>query len=478
VRKEALMSGSVRFLVTGKGLYGGMVLLAALGGLLWTAGAVRAETIRVPADLPTIQAGIDAAGNGDMVLVADGTYSGSGNVNLNTHGKAITVASENGPLRCVIDGQGSGGGFIFNSGEDGNTLIDGFTFLNCAQSGGGAISCADSSPTIVNCIMRNCRATLGYAYGGAIKLTNSSPRIINCLIVGNTADGAYFGLGGGIYNRDSSPELINCTISDNYAPEGGAMLVQGGTPTLTNCIIWGNDADEIHLDDGAVVISYSDVLGGWDGTGNINENPAFVDGVESTHYLSHVAAGQSAESPCIDAGSAAASQLCFPTSKGQMCLSVLTTRTDHVADLGPADMGFHHPDAQVATPTPGPDYTPVPYDITVELQMPATWFSKGDPCWLKSVIHNEEASMSNVPFFVVLDVMGTYYFWNDWTTDLDFERIYVPAGDSSMTIIPEFTWPDSGQTTMDGLAFWGALTDDAMTQVLGELGYFAFGFGP
>jgi hypothetical protein len=64
---------------------------------------VLAATIHVPADQPTIQAGIDAAVNGDTVLVADGTYTGVGNRDIDFKGKAITVKSENGPENCIID---------------------------------------------------------------------------------------------------------------------------------------------------------------------------------------------------------------------------------------------------------------------------------------------------------------------------------------------------------------------------------------
>ena len=62
-----------------------------------------AATIRVPADQPTIQAGIDAAVDGDTVLVADGTYTGEGNQDIDFKGKAITVQSENGAENCIID---------------------------------------------------------------------------------------------------------------------------------------------------------------------------------------------------------------------------------------------------------------------------------------------------------------------------------------------------------------------------------------
>jgi len=60
-----------------------------------------AITIHVPADQPTIQAAIDAANNGDTVLVSSGTYK----ENIDFHGKAITLVSQNGPAATIIDGQ-------------------------------------------------------------------------------------------------------------------------------------------------------------------------------------------------------------------------------------------------------------------------------------------------------------------------------------------------------------------------------------
>lgn len=71
--------------------------------VLVIAGFSSAATIHVPGDQPTIQAGINAASDGDTVLVADGTYTGKGNKDLDFNGKAITVKSENGPENCIIN---------------------------------------------------------------------------------------------------------------------------------------------------------------------------------------------------------------------------------------------------------------------------------------------------------------------------------------------------------------------------------------
>jgi hypothetical protein len=92
-----------------------------------------ANTIKVPADQPTIQAGINAANNGDTVLVAPGTYS----EHINFNGKAITVISSGGPGVTIIDGGNQAGiaTVTFNSGEKNTSVISEFTI----RGGGDAV---------------------------------------------------------------------------------------------------------------------------------------------------------------------------------------------------------------------------------------------------------------------------------------------------------------------------------------------------
>ena len=69
------------------------------------------------------------------------------------------------------------------------------------------------------------------------------------------------------------------------------------SPALTNCILWGDTPEEIFNNDEASVpvVTYSDIQGGYDGTGNIDDNPLLVDPANGDFHLHPC-------SPCIDAG--------------------------------------------------------------------------------------------------------------------------------------------------------------------------------
>lgn len=237
----------------------------------------------------TIQAGIDATDplEGDEVVIADGVYAGEGNRDLDLYGREITVRSENGPAKCVIDCERAGRGFQFTSGETSATRVDGLTVINGSAEDGGAVLCDNgSSPHITRCVFKSNVAD----YAGAIYCYDSNPVFSNCTIAWNIARNN----GGAVYSVESDVTFANCGIWKNEAKGSnvtGGILTSGGNLTIVSTVLWENEGRELLLS-GAPSVTYCDIQGGRYGVGNIDQDPLLI----STG--GHLRAG----SPCIDAG--------------------------------------------------------------------------------------------------------------------------------------------------------------------------------
>lgn len=182
-------------------------------------GAALASTINVPADQPTIQGGINAAVNGDTVLVAPGTY----NELINFNGKAITVKSSGGAAVTVIDGGKAGTVVSFISGETNKSVLSGFTIQHGSYSG---VYMYFSSPVIrYNRIINNA-ASFG---AGMYILGSSTAQVVRNVFTGNSG-----GAGGAIGLFSAGAVLIedNRIFKNNGGGEGGAIWMV-------------NEADEI-----------------------------------------------------------------------------------------------------------------------------------------------------------------------------------------------------------------------------------------
>jgi len=249
---------------------------AILLSLIVAAAAVSASAAplkvrEVPFPYRTIQAAIAAASDGDTIVVHPGTYRGNGNRDIDFGGKAVTVRSEDPDeegivAATIIDCQGSAKqphrAFIFQTSEDANSILEGFTIINGyiridgndagtpdsnatdgEDSFGGAINCMGSSPTIRNCIINNCVAEGGAGGAGApgqpgVPGDPGDPNDPNDDIPaippteGGPGGNAGNGYGGGIYcDPNSGPTILNCQFNQCSALGGaGGAGGTGGTP--------------------------------------------------------------------------------------------------------------------------------------------------------------------------------------------------------------------------------------------------------
>ncbi len=220
-----------------------LTLLAVVPGVL------RAGTLYVTEDgkagFSTIQAAVDAAVDGDTIVIETGTYTGPGNSDIDLRGKAIMVQGadpENPEVvqATVIDCQGSE-----KSPHRGFTIancngaeIAGLTITNGLASAGGAVYCENSTVEMTSCrIIGNATlagtgtSTSAGGPGGGICAMASALVLRACDIRGNTAGqgmdsregrGGSGGDGGGVYAMSSVVYVLDCTVADNTAGAGGS----------------------------------------------------------------------------------------------------------------------------------------------------------------------------------------------------------------------------------------------------------------
>lgn len=261
-----------------------MLIVFVVGGFVIFSGDTVHATMRsVPSSYPTIQKAINAAQNGDEVVVAPGVYR----ENIEIVGKYITVRSlsdynettiagnpgktpvmiQNVPYRDGAKAQlsgfkitggyspdGQGGGITIANNADPIIASNKIENNQSLSQGGGILVYNNSNPLIRNNTIQNNSA---HMFGGGIFVVkNSAPTISENYILSNTVSGASIqnggSSGGGIYLENdtsnpgtvSKPIVMQNVISNNTAQfaGGGIMLRVGVSPIIENNTISNNQA--------------------------------------------------------------------------------------------------------------------------------------------------------------------------------------------------------------------------------------------
>ncbi|MCK4305975.1 MAG: T9SS type A sorting domain-containing protein [Candidatus Eisenbacteria sp.] len=283
---------------------------------------------------PTIQDALDAAAPADTVHLADGTFTGPGNRDLDYNAKALLVTSQSGETElCIIDCEGSEAdphrGFIFQSGETADARMERVTIRGGYLSGsypdgaGGAILCVGTQPTIRHCIFMSNHAE----QGGGIYTWGYNNTIADCIFIENTSGSS----AGALTLGASTGAVDHCVFARNTAPVAASLIAVGSTVTVSHCtfvcnesqfgnsIISGQSSHTVVLNcisafgglgsaidcsmDGTIELSCCDIYGNaggnWVGciagqygiNGNISEDPLFCDLPNGDFSLA-------ADSPC------------------------------------------------------------------------------------------------------------------------------------------------------------------------------------
>jgi hypothetical protein len=245
----------------------------------------------------TIGHALDQAEDGDVIMVAKGTYTENLIITKTVTLKgAYEPAGWSRSLRhytTTIDGSKNGRVIEMKGTFPNTTVIDGFTIT----TGDGGIYIAESNVAIQNTKVVYNRATS--SSGGGILIDHAYVTITNSIIADNEAastDGAILiisTISNTVEPKNSYVKIDNSTIAYNRAKERNGIFCSLSWLVVVNSIIWGHDLQDISGHNYSA--TYSDIEMGLSGEGNISEDPRFVDPENGDYHLGP-------DSPCIDKG--------------------------------------------------------------------------------------------------------------------------------------------------------------------------------
>lgn len=250
--------------------------------LLVIGNCVLAATIRVPQDQPTIQAGINAAVDGDTVLVGPGVYV----ENLTYPQFTIVVKSSDGAGQTYLNRAGASFVNVYAQNTGPNSVFQGFTVGHSAVAAYPVLVGYDGGSSVSFYILEN-----RFMGGGDNVITSYETSSIVC--VGNLIAGSWAGAAIAALGAD-------CVVRNNTVVDGDHGIAAYGPNSLVlNNIVVGIQVYAINNPHPTSTVDYNDFwnngTNGSPGVHGVSTDPQFVSTENHDYRLLR-------SSPCINSG--------------------------------------------------------------------------------------------------------------------------------------------------------------------------------
>jgi hypothetical protein len=260
----------------------------------------------------SIQSAINAASDGDRILIHPGTYA----ERIDLQSKRLVVLGLAGPANTILDAAGLGNAVVSARAIPGSgARLEGLTLRNGAGKpfpssygfdyyGGGVFADGGTKLLVRNCVIASNGIGTGTFAGGVYAGGTGTEVDCELCIVRNNH--AWASGGASLADYAAITRFRKCTIVGNtsnnfFGIQGGVSMANDGDSVVEDSILWGNAGSQVGsfgypYDWGTTAaVAYSLVQGGFAGAGNLNADPLFANPGQGDYSLLP-------GSPAIDAG--------------------------------------------------------------------------------------------------------------------------------------------------------------------------------